>query len=264
MARGRSGPVVSLFAFQDIITSVTAILIVVALMMALELVEQPQAEAASPAAHAKATIAALETAEAERDEIKDLLADESEAVREAAGTSAAELRRDITALEDEAERVNAQIVAGRKQAEALAEAASAVEVRRFDAAETVEELESVRRRVEELEAEVEESKTDDRVVFTLPKGFNKPGWLVVLAGDSITAAPLGAKARPISFGADESAFLDWAGDRRGDYFLLLVRPSGVDAFDAVDTDFRARGFTYGYDVIGADTKVLHPERGAAP
>lgn len=47
--RGRSGPAISLFAFQDIITSVTAIVIVVVLFLALDLVQRKEsARADSP------------------------------------------------------------------------------------------------------------------------------------------------------------------------------------------------------------------------
>jgi len=43
--RGRSGPTISLFSFQDIITSVTAIVTVITLLLALDLVQRKQSKA---------------------------------------------------------------------------------------------------------------------------------------------------------------------------------------------------------------------------
>lgn len=263
MARGKSGPVVSLFAFQDIITSVSGILIVVVLLMALELVERPEADAAAPGAHTEATADALAAAEAERDTLKAVLADEGEAVREAAGTSAEELRRDLADQEAEIERVGEQFRDLEADAEALEEAAEALEVKQFDAAGRIAELEEARRRTAELQREIESARRDDRVVFTLPRGINRPGWLVVLSGEKLAAASIGVEARPTDFDGI-AELLDWSEEHRGDYFLLLIRPSGIDAFNRVETAFELRGVTYGFDVIGETTDVLHAERGAAP
>ena len=48
--RGRSGPAISLFSFQDIITSVTAIVTVIALLLALDLVQRKQSQSSDSSA----------------------------------------------------------------------------------------------------------------------------------------------------------------------------------------------------------------------
>ena len=64
--RGRSGPVISLFAFQDIITSVTAIVIVVTLFLALDLVQRKQGQASeSPTVLAEELVARITALEGE-------------------------------------------------------------------------------------------------------------------------------------------------------------------------------------------------------
>src|SRR5687768_1306288 len=98
MARGRTGPVVSLFAFQDIITAVSGILIVVVLLLALELVEQPQAEASSTDHQAESIQEALRSAEAERDRLRLEIASAAEFTQEAAGTSASALQSEVAEL----------------------------------------------------------------------------------------------------------------------------------------------------------------------
>ena len=72
--RGRSGPVISLIAFQDIITCVTAIVISVALFLALDLVQRKQGQASeSPAVLADELIARVAEVEAELAKLREEL-----------------------------------------------------------------------------------------------------------------------------------------------------------------------------------------------
>lgn len=263
MARGRTGPVVSLFAFQDIITAVSGILIVVVLLLALELVEQPEAEASSPAHHAQAIEQALSTAEAERDRLKAEIADAAAITREAAGTSANALRDDIAGLQASLKDVEELVIKLTGEAEELAEMKAAHEVQEFDSADVIVELEEVKRQIAQRMVEIDEAQNDDRVVFTLPRGFNRSGWLVVLGERDVTAAPIGVEAAPTIY-EGASSFLNWAEGQRGAYFLLLIRPQGIDTFEQIEDQFRLQDIAYGFDVIGRDRKVLHPQRGAAP
>ena len=91
--RGRSGPVISLFAFQDIITSVTAIVIVVVLFLALDLVNRKQGQASeSPAVLADELVARIADVEAELIKLRQELARTDELVQQVASTSPADLR----------------------------------------------------------------------------------------------------------------------------------------------------------------------------
>lgn len=267
MARGRSGSVVSLFAFQDIITSVSGILIVVVLLMALELIEQPEADAASQTAAVQTMTESLAAAESERDSLKRRLAAETDAVKTASETSAGELARQIAEFDSEIRRLGAQIQNLKSDAEKLDAAAAALEVKEFDSAKEFAEIEQLRRRAQDLRNEIEATRNDDRTVYTLPRGINKAGWIVVLADDEIAVAPIGIAARPTRFHSDSTAadeFLAWVKTHDSDYFLLLIRPTGIDHFDTVEQDFHDRSIAYGFDVVGEQVTVLHPERGAAP
>lgn len=266
MPRGNSGTPVSFFAFQDIITGVSGILIILVLLLTLELIEQPDAEANTPPARAADARSALAAAEAERDEIRSELVGEGDAVRIAAAASAGSLHTEIEDLRAEIARLTAELERLTSVASALKASSKAIEVRRFDTAETVADIEAAERRADELRKEIEAAKKDDRLLFTLPKGLNKNGWLAVVSGTFVEVAPIGREAQPISFSGSSSSnsFLMWARERRSDYFLVLVRPSGIAGFDEIDEEFRQQGFSYGYDVIGEAQEVLHPVRGAAP
>ena len=68
--RGRSGHAISLFAFQDIITSVTAIIIVIVLLLALDLTQQKEGSAGMPLALANELEQRIESVQTELNDIK--------------------------------------------------------------------------------------------------------------------------------------------------------------------------------------------------
>ena len=94
--RGRSGPTISLFSFQDIITSVTAIVTVITLLLALDLVQRKQSKAGDSSGNlAVELVARLAAAEVELAELNAVAGTTDDLVREVAATSPAELRNEI-------------------------------------------------------------------------------------------------------------------------------------------------------------------------
>ena len=114
----------------------------------------------------------------------------------------------------------------------------------------------------------------NRVLFTLPRGFNKEGWIAVVELGRITVAPLGRAAKPQVFVSTGTflkksavdALIDWIDrDRlRSAYFLVLIRPVGARTFSELEDAFHGKSISFGFDLIDAERTVLHPERGAAP
>ena len=89
--RGRSGPTISLFSFQDIITSVTAIVTVITLLLALDLVQRKQSDAGDSSGALVVELAArLAQIEDELTELRAATASTDELVREVAATSPAD------------------------------------------------------------------------------------------------------------------------------------------------------------------------------
>src|SRR5690606_25876120 len=145
------------------------------------------------------------------------------------------------------------------------------EAAEFDAQPLVDELEELSRRQAALEETLETAS--DRPVYTMPRGDDRRGWLVVLSGVEIAAAPIGSPLSPSVFRKEglfsesaEDAFLEWARqqDRASSYFLLLVKPSGAASYDRIETALRSEGFGFGFDLAAEDRILLDPERGAAP
>ena len=274
--RGRSGPAISLFAFQDIITSVTAIVIVVVLFLALDLVQRKEsARADSPvgvAADLTDRIAELKR-ELERLQAETTQADAT--VRELAQFSPAELQAEVAAAErllQDLQSRGKELTARHEVWESRQKAALAA---RFDLRPQQLQLERTRQANQDLQREIEEGRNDKRPIYGLPRGITAGGWVAVIEEEKIFIAPLGKRARPLQFeqgafplvtGTAAGAFLQWITDEKQQraYFLLLVRPGGADQFYEIESNFNDTSTLYGFDVIDAQQVILHPEKGAAP
>ena len=278
--RGRTNPAISLFAFQDIITSVTAIIIVMVLFLALDLVQRHPGRAADSAEDSAGALAEelrqrISEATAELAELQAAAAVADELVRDVAAISPVELaeeierrRQAIADLQARKQRLEEQQQRWKgRQTTAAAEA--------FDLRDVHEEQAQVQREITEFERQREQERRENRPVFSLPRGFDKTGWLVVVEADRLSLAPLQRASRPRQFvrsgigpfgTSAVTAFLDWVRTEQqtGAYFLLLVRPSGSETFADLTVELGTRGITYGFDLIDAHRTILDPERGAAP
>ncbi|SFJ01959.1 hypothetical protein [Planctomicrobium piriforme] len=124
-----------------------------------------------------------------------------------------------------------------------------------------------------LQQQLQQTQQDDRPIFSFPRGTETSGWLVEISAKRIQAAPFGRAERPMVFSGKpgtliditpQQEFLDWSAKQSGQhaYFFLLVRPSGAAAFDEICGRFDQLRTRYGFDVMGTDQILLHPERGA--
>ncbi|MDB5341231.1 MAG: hypothetical protein JWN70_6850 [Planctomycetaceae bacterium] len=274
--RGRSGPAISLFAFQDIITSVTAIVIVVVLFLALDLVQRKEsAHADSPAGVVEDLTERIAELRAELERLQAETTRTDATVRELAQHSPAELQAEATGAERAVQDLQArlkQLVERHKLWQSREKAALA---RKFDLRPQQLQLEKSKQASRDLQQQVEEGRNDRRPIYGLPRGVSTGGWVVVIEEEVIFAAPLGRRAKPIKFqqgplplvtGTAASAFLRWIRDEKQQkaYFLLLIRPGGAEQAHEINFSFTEKSTLNGYDVIGAQEEILHPEKGAAP
>ena len=273
--RGRSGPVISLFAFQDIITSVTAIVIVVALFLALDLVQRKQGQASeSPAVMAEELVARIADVEAELAKLRKELDRADDLVQQVASTSPAELKAEIVRRERALADLRREQQRQEERRTRLVAQEQAAAAEKFDLNPLRQRMEQTVRDTRELQGQLDQEKQENRVLFTLPRGSNKDGWVAVVESDRITVAPLGRAAKPqvfVSTGtflkkSAAEALADWIDrDRlRSAYFLVLIRPNGSRTFSDLEDMLRGKSVSFGFDLIDGERTVLHPERGAAP
>ena len=274
--RGRSGPTISLFSFQDIITSVTAIVTVITLLLALDLVQRKKSQSSDSSSALAIDLASrLERAETELAQLQTVAAATDELVREVASISPADLKHEISGresriatLEQEKRRLEELAVVWRsREKEELAE--------QFDLEPLKDELVHVEKSLEDVVQKRTEEQTENRTIFSLPRGMQKDGWIAEIDLQQILVAPMGRPAKPTTFVATglplvgSSAtdnFEKWIDDHQlnSAYFLVLIRPEATATAYPVQQLLERKRISHGYDLIDANQMILHPERGAAP
>ena len=273
--RGRGGTPISLFSFQDIITCVTGIMILITLFLGIEVIRRKEGspdnrtktltkelvEASAKAVTVKATLAGNKR---QIDELRAALAGGETELMESVKVDADEVSRKLRDL-DELNKLMAgelkESDARRRQTEKELEEMMARESDRQSDKQTLEQLsQKVKEKIDELK----KLRQANRVIFNPTQGDSKTPWLVELSATGILSAQLGKKEKPQSF-PTTAAFKSWAGKRSkaGEYFVLLIKPSTVDKFLDARQALEKQGFDVGFDLLRDDQTAIDPETGAA-
>lgn len=287
--RKRRQVALSLFAFQDIITSVTAIMILLVLIMTLELVSRTSSrgvavedqrvaaelqeqvvalasrvevlrteqEVASGAARRAAgmSIADIERRQAEADRAVRLLVEEN------AGLAARARTARVSQRAAEQELVESQST----EAAVLAEHAAAMQAR---AAEIEDANQRERERQQEKQSEADVSSAGSLVFNPDPHNTRVP----VLVDVSVRGIEVvdGRRDGPRHYTWQASGpspdFARWLSglDATLQYVVVLLRPSAVEQFDAVRDTVKQAGLSIGLELIGESVSVVMPSVGGSP
>ena len=255
--KGRSAPF-SLFAFQDIITSVTGIMILITMMLALEVVVR---KASSPEVQTQQIVTQLSSAitqnEGEIKRLQALIDESAEAVRYDSETLKSRLQ-DIQNASEELEKQNQNL------ANALDSAlAKKAELHEQSLEFSPEVAQQLAEQLKETQEEIQNLKESNRVIFNKPEGESKTPWLVEISGTEIQTAETGRSMKPLSF-PDATGFETWAVTQNPGnvYFVLLIKPSGVLNYQILRESIAARGFDIGSDLLQSEQTALDPEKGA--
>ncbi|MCA9124125.1 MAG: hypothetical protein H6822_30330 [Planctomycetaceae bacterium] len=272
--RGQNGVAFSLFAFQDIITSVTGIMILVTLILALELVQQMESSPSQRTKEVVQDINAAVTSVTELDaavarnqariaELQDRLTQGASRIGDVAGFDQRAVQQDVSDMEQMDDRL----------AKELQELAAQVEQTTHQQKKLNEERdqkvdpEAVQKKLDDLKKkkeDLEKLKSSNRIIFNPTEGDAKVPWLVEITGTSISVAKTGVTAPP-TIHATGAAFAAWAQqlDKSRDYFVLLVKPDGIENYELVRASITRMGFDVGFDLLNSDQNAIDPEKGAA-
>jgi hypothetical protein len=271
MSRKRSQPPISLFSFQDIITAVTAIMIVIVICLTLELLDRTTASAETVATVAveelRLAVNALQT-QLQAFELQE--ASDPSMLAEAAAVTPNALASQITELEHLLVDAKAALNQERTRAEQLQQESAKVDAQRFNARAELSELEQLDERVRHTQSRLQSLQNTKRPIYAMPRGSTREGWLVVVNANSIEAARIGVTSPPVEFqrtpglGGTEttaaSQCLKWIDTARGTerYFMVVVRPGGAELFQKLEDGLQSRQISYGFDVTSADQPLLDP------
>lgn len=259
--RKRAAAPFSLFAFQDIITSVTGIILLITMLMAVELVQNLSRAAAAPQEQKSTQVAkmlrqAVSDGTSELDRLQKIL-DETTTIR----FNADSLRRRLAEMKAAAGELELQ----NEQIQKTQEKIDARKVQQnLDANDlTPEAIQALANEQAAIARQIVAMKQSNRVIFNRPAGAAKAPWLVELNEMSIVAAEMGQVQPPQSF-ATPAAFLQWVQDEDRDsrYFVLLVKPTTIETFSTIRKALQDRRFDVGYDLLPSNQTAIDAETGA--
>ncbi len=255
MSRKRRSPF-SLFAFQDIITSVMGIMILVTLLLALELVERTQS---APAAQTQQSLDRLQTyyrqLRRQVEQLQEQIEQQAERHREIH-----DRRYLVIQIQNVKERLRMLQRETTALMRRLRQAENAYRRLQQQAAQKREEQ---RRRQEALAQQIQAlqrrmQQMQNQVFFKPAEDFHKTAWVVEVRGPDVRVFLLGDRASPVRF-ADATAFLQWVSrlrDPAEDYFLLVFKPGGAGDYDELMTSLRGSGYEIGLELLPAEKQVF--------
>lgn len=258
MRRRRAASPFSLFSFQDIITSVTGIIVLITLLLSLELVARTAASksTARPASISAENSERLKDLAAQIDNLSVALRRRAELLEIVARLDAS----DPASAKEAIERQIKDLAAMLEQLEGQERTLSSNQRQDHESelAELLAHIEDLRRENSELEDAVQHRQSTRIVKYNPNASSSKSPWLVDLERDAIRVGRLDDSASAASFPYKGTEFTTWASrqDKATDYFVLLVRSSAIDDFVRIQEELQSRGFDIGFDLLADDEVVF--------
>jgi hypothetical protein len=246
---------ISFFSFQDIITSVTGILILVTLMLSFSVTTAE--DAPSEEQRIESARSRLKQIEAENERLQQRRL-EAAALPDPAQTrtQVETLKQEQAELEKQREQLQAKLAAARERLEKQATQ------KEESAAELRGKIAALEPQLEELREKASRAKTNVNVVYIVPdaqaRQNPKAPVAMIVSGERLRAQRLnGADVfeTQISSAYSLASALARHNPER-DFVVFYFRPSGVKWFDAFREMARQRGFEVGYDAVEEQKEVI--------
>jgi len=254
----------SLFSFQDIITSVTGIMILITLVLALELLTRTMH---TPAQQTVTVIDQLEDAVTQNlqaiEELETQQQQGSSDVADLVKYSPEDLQRRIRDVQRINEAEQQELAELQQQESEVTQQERDITSQQQKRASDPQTIDQLNRQLQEKKEKLKKIKQSNRVVYNPVEGSNKTPWLVEITGQGFSVAQIGKTGRPQTFGG-VGQFTNWLGGRNPgrEYFVLLIKPDGIESYRQAQAVLDSSGFEVGFDVLSEDQNAIDPETGA--
>ena len=265
MGRRINGPAVSFFAFQDIITSVVGIFVLITLIMMIELVSKTVEGQTNGNRVADTLSVSLNSLEAELHEMRQRSEELSFRSKSVAGIqrfNVEEIRSDfekrIRQVQEQTKRSEAVneklrkvVVAKEGELDQLNQQAVAADARR-------DELKTVLEKVQYLDSKIGNLTTGEPLVFRNSVLAGRSLIVADVQPKQIEVLELARNVRQVFSGSDRlTKFNAWVDTQPTDkfHFLLLVRPGAASSSTSIQSQLDSVGASFGFDVIGANRSI---------
>ncbi len=266
MKRRRAiGPSVSFFAFQDIITAVVGIFILITIILILELTQRVEAASKPATANVDEIMATIDLLKSETSRLQDEYSERVKAVSEFTNLNEFNRSYEIEKLSSRIQAESEQIATLEQQLEEMNQRIQQERARATKLLTESSDLEEERDRVSQLNREslerdqaIARLQKADGLIYRDSTDDGRSLCLATLDATGITVQD--AESRQVhNFHSNRwfSDFADWFDqvNLRSRHVLVLLRPSGVKDFERVKELLKKRGCVYGFDVVPEDFQV---------
>jgi hypothetical protein len=255
MPRRSQGPNVSFFAFQDIITSVVGIFILITLILVLELAQRVEAASSAPKADLTAVHESIASLQSEIERMED------EMQNRVKSQQASATLNEFNRAEQIEEAKRRRDVATKQLKTQLAVATQENDRVTAEAAELEDERELIKKltdKLRQVQDEINRVESDESPVYRDVTEQGRFLTLIILDGKSVELRDAMTKSSETFMGARRlNSLRDWLSNTELSkrQLFVAIRPGGSADFEAIELDFKREQAVYGFDVIAADAKL---------
>jgi hypothetical protein len=264
--RGQRKVPISLFSFQDIITSVMGVIIMITLFLAVELVNRK--ENAPPRKTNEITNKiddAVANTEADIKAMREELKHYQEKLQQIVNLNKPELDRQVQDIKRLTSDLGNELGKTEQELQEAKQRKDVAEAAQSQGKEDSKNIETLLRETAEMENKLREMKQANQRYFLPARGASKIPWLIEIRDRNILVAQAGKRAPPqqIQNVAQIRQFASQR-DRNTEYFVIFLDQSSVDTFRQVRQILQQLQFDVGYDLLASNQTVINPQTGAVP
>lgn len=263
--RKAQGPSVSFFAFQDIITSVVGIFVLITLIMMVDLVTKTSSSAKVREAFEDIYTAAIDDLQEQLAKLETRSAQLDVAATKLGNVQvfnkeeiAKELEASIQSLNQQVERVERRNQEIQRVIEGQDKVKSELQIEVEKRSPDREELERLLKQLEKLDSKIQSLQTDEPLVFKSQDLQGRTIVIIEVHANKLVLLDLAKDSRSeISGGALDGKFRSWLSSRNvgSIHCFVLIRPYAAGTFGSVRAVLDATGASYGYDLIDKKRSV---------
>ncbi|MDO5309624.1 MAG: hypothetical protein Q4G03_09070 [Planctomycetia bacterium] len=259
MRRGGSRSSISLFSFQDAITSVCGVVVLVTLMLAVELtkrVEDATSDSVVDAQKVQQTQEAVAQLQARLQQAQE--AEQDDPRWRLAGVTYKQAQYDLQRAQDALDAAKDANEQAKKELEEL-------QSQREKNQDKVAARERVQTQLERLQDQTSRLKeqiatvvatTGREVAFVYAADVSEKPWFVETAGTKLRVHDPEGLAPPCDYSSVKK-FMSWAKTRkdRREFFVILARPSGVELAQELESELTQINARFGVDLLGENVAI---------
>ncbi len=254
----------SLFSFQDIITAITGIMILITLILAVELITRTEsAPPVQTAQQIEITEMSVEELQVEITSYRKKLESMNDSYEDLPSLDSSELEQMAKGLQVSVQRLQSDTrVLKQKQTSKQKLLKSSEQQGHQELTVKKKEIAEIEQQITELEQQLAELDKSNRVFFQ-SGAQGKKMWLIEVTAAGFMAAEVGVNAPPTSF-ATVGALANWLAsqDITATAIYLTVKPSGVKNYELCKEEIKKTRIDVGFQVVGEQQQVIDSQNGA--